>query len=60
MAPAGLSLFFLGIRALEGRPQLGPGDVATKLGPTLVLNYALWVPVQLVGGGMGLVDGATG
>mmetsp|Transcript_25440 Transcript_25440/g.55236 ORF Transcript_25440/g.55236 Transcript_25440/m.55236 type:complete len:232 (+) Transcript_25440:122-817(+) len=48
MAPLGMSLFFLGIKCLEGRPALAWADWRAKIGPGLTANYMLWPLVNLV------------
>jgi hypothetical protein len=50
MAPLGLSLFFVGIKLLEGQPlAAGWRDMRAKMAHSLVAAYCLWIPVQVGG-----------
>lgn len=49
MSPAGLALFFWGIKLLEGGTlQEARANVASKFGPTLMANYVLWPAANFV------------
>ena len=47
-APPFVCVFMASILTLEGKPELIPSEISSKLWPVMQTNWMMWIPAQLI------------